>query len=66
MSVALPVRARPSTLGCAHRGLQSLRFSVTKLDYLKEWIEFHLMVGVDQFTFTIMKALIASANTKAH
>jgi hypothetical protein len=49
MSVALPVRARRSTLGFAPTEIAIAAIFRNEADYLKEWIEFHLMVGIDRF-----------------
>ena len=48
MSIALPIRARPSTCGVARTEIAIAAIFCNEADYLKEWIEFHLMVGVDR------------------
>ena len=49
MSIALPVRARHSTYGVAPTEIAIAAIFRNEAEYLKEWIEFHLMVGVDRF-----------------
>ena len=48
MSIALPIRAQPSTGGVARTEIAIAAIFRNEADYLKEWIEFHLMVGVDR------------------
>ena len=49
MSIALPARARQSTHGVPPTEISIAAIFRNEADYLKEWIEFHLMVGVDRF-----------------
>lgn len=49
MSVALPLRARHSTLRVAPNQIAVAAIFRNEAEYLKEWIEFHLMVGIDRF-----------------
>src|SRR5262245_60313739 len=48
MSIALPVRALPSTCEVARTEIAIAAIFCNEADYLKEWIEFHLMVGFDK------------------
>ena len=49
MSIALPARPRHSTHRVPATEISIAAIFRNEADYLKEWIEFHLMVGVDRF-----------------